>query len=455
MDYDYDNYMRQCDFMPAGEEGERYLNPSDIIVPPGYQVEVFAQGINFPVNMVFTETGDLLIAESGYITGDARILRLRDNQYELVANGFNVPLSGINYRNGDIYASHRGFVTVIGKDGSRRNILTGLPSNGDFGNNKIEFGPDGKLYFGQGSVTNSGVVGPDNLWVHNYATLCDLPGAYIMLNGQNFETDNMLLYPDVEEKTYTGAFSAYGVPNLPYETRKGLTKATGSILRSNLDGSNLELYIWGLRNAVRLKFDNSGRLIAANQGYDERGSRPIANASDHMYYINQGVWYGYPDYTAGEPVTSPRFTPEGGKPLEFLLTNHPNVAPQPFTRFPPNSNIMGFDINYNQDFGNRGDLYVAEFGSVWPAFLPFAPMNPGAGHRVSQINAITGGLTTFAINRSGFTSAMTQEGGFGSPTDVVFGPDKAMYVLDFGSNTRDNLTEFLPYTGVIWRIYRE
>jgi glucose/arabinose dehydrogenase len=436
------------------EEEGRYVNVNDINLPPGYKAEVFAQGLNFPVNMVFTENGEALIAESGYFTGNARILRFSNGQYDIISEGFNVPLAGINYRNGDIYASHKGFVTVVEADGTRRDIISGLPSNGDFTNNKVEFGPDGKMYFGQGSATNSGVVGPDNQWVHNYALLYDFPGAYIMLNGQNFETNNMLLQPGIEERTLTGAFSPYGVANMPYEVRKGLVKATGSILRANLNGTGLELYAWGIRNAVRLKFDRSGHLFAANQGFDERGSRPIANATDHIYMITQGLWYGWPDYTAGDPVTSSRFTPEGGKPVEFLLTNHPNIPPVPFVKFPPNSTIMGFDINYDEQFGPIGDFYVSEFGSLWPRLNDPAP-NPSIGHRISRVNLYTGGSTTFAINKSGFPANITREGGFGWPTDVIFGPDNAMYIVDFGTNYRNSLTDFIPFTGMIWRVSKE
>jgi glucose/arabinose dehydrogenase len=449
-EYDRDNLsLAACNQISGGE---RYINAYDINVPPGYQIELFAQGFDCPVNLVFTDDGDVLVAESGFLSGNARIIRLRAGNYEIVAEDFSIPLSGVNYHNGVIYASHRGFVTTFDQDGTRRNIISGLPSNGDFVNNKIEFGPDNKMYFGQGAATNSGVVGSDNQWVLDFSLLCDYPGKYIILNGQNFETNNMLLAPGEIESAYTGAYSAYGVPNTPYEVRKGVVKATGSILRANLDGTDLELVAWGIRNAVRLKFDEGGRLFAANHGFDERGSRPIANASDHIYIIEQGLWYGWPDYTAGEPVTSSRLTPEGGKPAEFLLVNHPNIPPVPFARFPPNSTIMGFDINKDRDFGNRGELYVAEFGSVWPTLSNFVVPNPTIGHKISRVDIYTGGVTTFAINRSGFPASFTLEGGFGWPTDVTFGPDGAMYVLDFGTNPRGSLTEFIPNTGVIWRI---
>ncbi len=433
---------------------ERYLNPSDIYVPAGYKIEVLADGLNFPVNMVFSEYGDIFVGESGYLQENPRVLLINDRGRTVIADGFNPPLTGVNYYNGNLYVSHKGHITVIYTNGSRRNIISGLPSNGDFTNNKVEFGSDGKFYFGQGAVTNSGVVGPDNRWVNQYALLHDYPGDYIMLNGQNFVTNNMLLDADVEEQVLTGAFSPYSVANSPHEIRKGIAKATASILRANLNGTELETYAWGIRNAVRLKFDQSGRLFAANQGFDVRGSRPIANATDHIYQITQGLWYGWPDYTAGEPVTTARFMAEGKPPTEFLLSNPPNVPPTPFALFPTDSNIMGFDINYHNSFGSISDIYVAEFGSVGHPAEGYQP-NPGVGHRVSRTNLFTGGTVTFAMNRSGFVASNSGEGGFGWLTDAVFGQDHALYILDFGTNPPGELSQFLPNTGVIWKISRE
>jgi glucose/arabinose dehydrogenase len=50
----------------------------------------------------------------------------------------------------------------IGPDGRSEDIVSGLPGRGDHQANHPVVGPDGKLYFGVGSVTNAGVVGPDN-----------------------------------------------------------------------------------------------------------------------------------------------------------------------------------------------------------------------------------------------------------------------------------------------------
>lgn len=428
----------------------RQLNPDDIRLERGYQIEVFAEGLNIPTSMQFTENGDLFIAKSGYITGEAEIYILRDGQIELFAGDFRVPMIGINYRDGNLFVSNNTAITVLRRNGSRQDLITGLPSYGDYSNSRVSFGNDGKMYFGVGSATNSGVVGNDNLWLVNHATFHDYPGSYIMLNGLNFPTPNIL--GSTDEIVYTGAFSEYGVASQPFEVKKGITKATGSILRANPDGTDLELVAWGLRSISYLRFDYSNRLFACNNGYDVRGSRPIANAPDEFWVINEGTWYGFPDFSGGEPITLPRFQPEGISQPQFLLYNHPNVPPRPYALFPPESNILGFDINQKTDFSDFGDIYIAEFGSVQLRNIGgLAFQYPTTGYRVSKISNL-GTVSTFAINKSGFPSYVTDEGGFGRPADIAFGPDGALYILDSGTSTREDPSSIIPYTGVIWRV---
>lgn len=433
------------------ENYERYLNPNDIMLPRGYTAEVFAYGLETPISIVFTENGDLLIGDSGIRSGSGKVIRLSRNGYQTIADGFVPPLTGINYMDGEIYVSHRGKITVIHPDGSTEDILSGLPSFGDHHNNKVVFGPDGKMYFGQGTATNSGVVGLDNQWLKLNPFFHDYPGSDITLAGYNYPTQNILAGAD--EVVYTGAFSPFGIPTTDRdEVVNGIVKASGSILRANPDGTELEQIAWGLRNPFRLEFDQYNRLFAANHGADVRGSRPIANCLDEFQLIVPGAWYGWPDFSGGKPVTLPEFQPQDGPKPVFLLSNHPAVT-QPFTVFEPHSAVMGFDFNYSPNFGPIGDVFIAEYGSEAPETTGGQPL-PGVGHRVSRINMQTGEVTPFAMNRSGVAASESGEGGFDRPIDVVFGPDGAMYVADFGVNLPGEPDEFYHNTGVIWRITR-
>ncbi len=432
----------------------RNIDPSAINIPQGYKIELFAYGLDCPIDMVFSEEGDLYIADSGVNSGQPKIIRLSGERFEIIAEGFAGPITGLNYLDGNLYITNGGYITVLRRNGSRQDIISGLPCNGDYGASNVAFGPDGKLYFGIGTVTNSGVVGEDNRWVYSHPFLYDIPAYGIILRGQNFETDNIMAAG--EERVITGAFSPYGVSNVPYETRKGvMKKSSGSILKANRDGTELELVAWGFRNPIRIMFDREYRLLAVNRNYDVRGSRPIANAPDEFYYVTPGLWYGWPDYVAGEPVTLPRFRPEGGPQPEFLLALHPNVPPKPNALFPPHSSVMGFDIDYSREFGPYSDIYFAEFGSLGAQTMgPSAPY-AGIGHKISRLRAATGDLDTFISNKSGLPAMNAQDPGLGRLVDVLFGPDGAMYVLDIGISEPYHGDRYIPYSGIIWRITRE
>lgn len=446
--------MQVNEVRPEKKITKRKVEPGDIKLPRGYKIEVFATELMTPINFVFTDDGQMLVADAGVMSGKGKVLRRTANGFEVIADGFNPPLTGINYYQGKIYVSHRGYITTIDAAGTREDIIAGLPSWGDHHNNRVVFGPDGKMYFGQGTATNSGIVGSDNMsWVRRHPYFHDYPGETITLVGQNFVTRNYLTL-NRHEKVKTGAYSPFGVPVRRHEVVKGVTRASGSILRANIDGSGLELVAWGLRNPFRLKFDRRQRLFAANHGADVRGSRPIDNSPDEFQLIRPGMWYGWPDYTGGLPVTKPIFKAEGKPQPAFLLAKHPMRPPKPFAVFPPHAAVMGFDFDDRGDYGMTGDAYIAEFGSEAPETTGGKPL-PQVGHRVSRIDMRTGRISDFAVNKSGYAASHTGGGGFERPIDVVIGPDRAMYIVDFGISPGEDPDVFIPNSGVIWKVSRE
>ena len=63
------------------------------------------------------------------------------------------------------------------------------PAFGDHFTGGIAFGPDGWIYVGHGTVTNSGVVGEDNFqrgWASSFPEMYDVPARDIVLAGMNF-----------------------------------------------------------------------------------------------------------------------------------------------------------------------------------------------------------------------------------------------------------------------------
>src|SRR5260370_30877668 len=103
----------------------------------------------------------------------------------------------------------------------------------------------------------------------------------------------------------TGAFSPFGTTTAMGQRIPGQVPCTAAIMRCNPDGSQLELVAWGIRNAFAIGFLPDGRLLAVDQGADDRGSRPLGNVPDQLFEVRQDAWYGWPDFIGGEPLPCP------------------------------------------------------------------------------------------------------------------------------------------------------
>ena len=143
-------------------------NPEDLDLPEGYKAEVIAKGLTYPTSLTMDEQGTIYIAESGHSYGpkttEAKILRVDgEGRLKKIADKFEGPISGLTYKDGNLYVSHKGFITELEiESGKRKDLVSNLPSLGDHPNGDLLFGPDGAIYFGQGTATNAGVVGSDN-----------------------------------------------------------------------------------------------------------------------------------------------------------------------------------------------------------------------------------------------------------------------------------------------------
>jgi glucose/arabinose dehydrogenase len=411
--------------------------------------------LSVPTTAIF-DGNDLLVAESGWAnTAPARVLRIAPNGTvsELAKVGLEGPVTGLLMNEGQLYVSHKGKVSIV-ENGQLRDIVTGLPSKGDHQNNNLALGPDGKIYMGQGTVTNSAVVGLDSHifgWLADNPDVHEIPCQDITLTGQNFETDNPLT--EADDKVTTGAYKPFGTPSTEGEVIKGDVKCGGSIIRFNPDGSGLELVAWGLRNPFGLEFDSSNQLWATFHGADVRGSRNIYNDPDYLVRVEEGAWYGWPEFYDGEPVTEGRFKEPTKEQPQFLWQEHPPLT-EAFTTFSTHEGVNGLDFSPGGDFGFEGDAFAAMFGT-------FAPVTTGVniqpvGFRVVRVDMSNGEVHDFASNVLPGPAYINQQGGFDRPSDVVFAPDSSLYVVDWGAST---LTEeglkLTPLTGSVWRIYQE
>ena len=438
--------------MPQAQNRE--IDVEDISVPDGYRIEAVATNLTVPTTAIF-DGDDLLVAESGFNNaGQPRVVRIRrDGTTEIVASaGLNPPVTGLAVRDGRIYVSHAGKVSIA-QGGALKDIVTELP-HGDHHNNKIVFGPDGKIYMGQGTMTNTAVVGIDNYlfgWLKQRPTLHEVPCKDITLVGENFESENPLT--DADDKATTGAYKPFGTPSTAGEVIRGNVKCGGSIVRFNADGSGFELVAWGLRNPFGVQFDRSGQLWTTNHGADVRGSRNVFNDPDYLVRVEQGAWYGFPEFFDARPVTDARFNaPEKPKP-GFLWREHPQRS-DAFVTFPSHTGANGLAFSPGGTFGFEGDAFVAAYGT-------FAPVTTGVninpvGFGVLRVNLKTREIVDFVDNDLPGPAYMNQSEGLNRPSDVLFGPDSSLYIVDWGAATLDTSgLKLVPGTGVVWRVFKE
>lgn len=452
--------------LAPGAPPERKIDPGDIAVPGGYRIEAVARGFTYPTAVAFDGDGRTYVLESGYSYGEvfleSKLLRLEaDGRTTLIASGKNPPWNGMVFHEGAFFIAEGGVqeggrILRITPDGKRTALVEGLPSFGDHHTN----GPvvhEGFVYFGQGTATNSGVVGPDNAkfgWLKRRPGFHDVPCKDVTLAGANFETGNALS-GDEKDRKVTGAYLPFGTPSRKGQVIEGSLPCSGAVMRVPVGGGPVELVAWGFRNPFGLAFSPDRRLFVAENGFDMRGSRPVWGAADLLWEVEEGGWYGWPDHADGRHVDQKRYKVLENPMPPRLLAEHPGKPPKPVAWFPVHSSTNGLDFSRNEKFGHAGEAFLAQFGDMTPETGKVA--SP-VGFKVVRVDMKTGASHDFASNRGreNGPASKTKGGGLERPVGVRFDPaGTALYVVDFGIMALDEKgPKAQMETGVLWRITR-
>jgi glucose/arabinose dehydrogenase len=443
----------------------RPVNAKDIELPPGYTAEAVATGLTFPTDLTFDDQGLAYVIEAGYSYGEVflepKLLRLEQGggQTQIATGQKNGPWTGLTFHNGNFYVSEGGQmeggkILRITRDGSLTILAEGLPSLGDHHTDVLVIGSDGYIYFGQGTATNSGIVGTDNAdfgWLKRFPDYHDVPCADVTLTGQNFTTESPL--PDRPGQQTTGAYSPYGTPTTDGQVIKGSVPCSGAVMRVPLEGGAPELVAWGFRNPFGIAFAPDGKLYVTDNSYDERGSRPVWGTGDYLWQVQPGTWYGWPDYSGGLAFDGKKFAKPGGEAPKPLLAKHPNKPPRPSATLGVHSSSNGMDFSRSDGFGYQGQAFIAQFGDMAPnAGKVLDPV----GFKVVRVDVSNGNITDFATNKGkdNGPASKLKHGGLERPVAVKFSPDgQSLYIVDFGvMQMTDQGPAPQQKTGVVWKV---
>lgn len=470
--------------------------------PGGFELERYAEHLNGPVAMTFDGDGNLIIAEGGLDGSEPRIYGFTPDQkrFEIYpyrrsflgigGSAFRMhgPVGGMVFHEGSLYVSHRdaddlGVITALNYKGGHRTVVAGLPARGEHGVTGLAVDPlSGRLFFGVGSATNAGIVGPDDLeigWVKKHPGVHDIPyrngkDDQILLWGRRMNSPNPGAWGLMPDLAVTGPFQPFGTSS---RTRINTAspanpKCNSAICSVRTDGGELKVEAWGIRNPRGLVFNSFGRLYFTNQGMELRGSRPVKDDPDSFLYLYPTNWYGWPDYSTDlRPITEDSFQPPAelivptGYPDLSFLVNHQasdwlmNLKPRDtvFGVMPSQSGASGVD--FVPDAGPfsryRGSAIVALFGDRTPFSTSGRKTRGPIGFKVVLVDLSQQTVTDFVRNVK--EGPASKNGGDANqlerPVDVKFGPDGALYILDFGvAEVVGGGYRVKPGTGRIYRL---
>ncbi|MFP4299994.1 MAG: PQQ-dependent sugar dehydrogenase [Spirulinaceae cyanobacterium] len=347
-------------------------NPT-LNVPPGFQVNVFADGLNNPRWLALTPEGDVLVTE----TRDNRIRLLKDTNNDGAAdvsetfansnNGLNLPF-GMAFAEGYFFLGNTGEVRRYAYEPGQEQ----LQGNGE--------------------------------------KIADLPGE----GYRQHWTRNVVVSPD-NQKLYVSVGSRSNVEEEP------LPRASVQVM--NLDGSNQETFAYGLRNPVGLDFHPVTEAFYTT--VNERDGLGDNLVPDYLARLQSGEFYGWP-YTYFKPdLLDPRQVVDG-------RSKEPELAAQttmPDVLFESHSAALGLKFYDQNTFPEKyhNGAFVAFRGS-WNrdrgtgykiVFVPFENGTPTGSYE----DFVTG----FLLDPSGPTT-------WGRPVGVLVLPDGSLLFTEEANN---------------------
>jgi len=297
------------------------------LVPPGFRIELFAEGLSGPRIIRVAPNGDIFVAETR--AGRISVIRASDGASkpgtsEIFASGLNRPFGiaffpagsdpqwiyvantdsvvRFPYRSGDLKAS-----------GPAEVVVAKLPAGGNHSTRDIVFTPDDKrmmVSVGSSSNVGEGMGRP------------------------------------------TGGLEAWS-SQAPLGAAWGYEADRAAVLSFDPDGKNQKLFATGIRNCVGLAMQANGTLWCSTNERDGLGDDLVP---DYVTRIRENAFYGWPWYYIGNHEDPRRI---GERPDLKDKVTVPDVLLQ------AHSASLGLTFYEGTGFPAeyRGDGFAAEHGS--------------------------------------------------------------------------------------------
>ncbi|HEU4935855.1 MAG TPA: PQQ-dependent sugar dehydrogenase [Vicinamibacterales bacterium] len=339
---------------------------TQIKLPPGFTIDLYATGVPHAREMVMGAKGTLFVGSRDYNKVYAIVDRNNDHkadQVYTIAEGLKDP-SGVAFRDGSLYVAEISRITKydnieanLEKPPTPTVVKSDLPTETHHGQKFIRFGPDGLLYVPVGAPCN----------------VCERP------DDQRFAT----------------------------------------ILRMKPDGTETEVFASGVRNSVGFDWHPATReLWFTDNGRDLLGDDIPPDELNHA--PKKGLAFGFPYCHAGE-VKDPEFgdkrpCTEFQAPARKLDPHGAAIGMRFYTG-------TMFPAEY------RNQIFIAEHGS-WNRSVPIGYRVMVAkieGNKVTSFTPFAEGWLQGVANSQGTkTTGQT----WGRPADVFVMPDGALLVSD-------------------------
>jgi glucose/arabinose dehydrogenase len=219
-----------------------------LVAPPGFRVNLYAEGLSGPREMLMLGTGELLVVESGA----GRVRRLRDRKSDGTAEVAQVWADGLERPYG--IAAHLGYVYVASASSVSRFLIgkQGRPAKTEKVIPVLEY--DGKPLWDRGH------------WTRDILFSRDGSHFFIAVGSRSNNDDDE-------------------------------PAGRAAILRFDADGKNPRLFATGLRNPTGITFrPGTEELWTTVNERDRLGNDLVP---DYVTHVVEGGFYGWPYYYIG------------------------------------------------------------------------------------------------------------------------------------------------------------